>query len=84
VGALNRESSRANGTKFGRPRRSRSDGVALLIDGLLSGGNPEVRRDAHAHMEPLRSDKSSGVRVSPLRWPGAALDRHPKQNVEDA
>jgi len=39
----------------------RGDGVVLLIDRLLPGGHPEVRGDGHVHMEPPRSDNSSGV-----------------------
>jgi hypothetical protein len=45
----------------------RRNGVVLLVDGLLSGGHPEVRGDAHSHMQPLRSDKSSGVRPTESR-----------------
>jgi hypothetical protein len=40
---------------------SRRDGVVLLVDGLLPGGDPEVSggAHAHAHKEPLGSDNSS-------------------------
>jgi hypothetical protein len=46
---------------------SRRDGVVLLIDGLLSGGHPEVRGGAHGHMQPPASDLSSGVRSNRTR-----------------
>ena len=45
----------------------RRDGVVLLIDGLLPGGHPEVFGGGHAHMEPPRSDNSSGVRSTGTR-----------------
>jgi hypothetical protein len=65
--------------------RSRTrDGVVLLVDCLLSGRHPEIRGGAHVGTEPLRSDISSGDRVSPLRRLGAALDGHPEQDVEDS
>src|SRR6516225_9161449 len=40
----------------------RGNGVVLLIDGLLTGGHPEVRGGAHDHIKPSRSDNSSDVR----------------------
>ena len=45
----------------------RRDGVVLLIDGLLPGRHPEVCGGGHAHIEPPRSDKSSGVRSTRTR-----------------
>jgi len=45
----------------------RRNGVVLLVDGLLSGGHPEVRGGAHGHVQQLQSDNSSGVRPRETR-----------------
>jgi len=49
---------------FGWMPARRRDGVVLLVDGLLPGRHPEVRGDAHGHMN------HCGPTVHPVSDPG--------------
>jgi hypothetical protein len=43
------------------------DDVMLLIDGLLTGGDPEIYGGAHDYMQQTLSDNPSGVRPRGIR-----------------
>jgi hypothetical protein len=55
--ALKREPRGRTAPISGGHARSRSrDGVVLLVDGLLSGGHPEIRGGAHGRLQRPASD----------------------------